>query len=120
MRIGLAKYSLVTSAECFYLTREYNGNPMPTTVDIKSAALSAPTLVHQAIHENSIFWKWRRYGFGLYDCILEDIDYRLTMFRIPNWNIALPLTLLTIWLLLSKQKRRSSIVADRPILIAKN
>ena len=112
VRVGLSKYSVVTTPESFYLTREYNGNPMRTTVDIKSVALSAPTLVHQAIHENSIFWKWRRFGFGLYDCTLEDIDYRLTLFRVPYRSIALSLTVLTIWLLLSKQKRRNPTRVD--------
>ena len=43
-------------------------------------------------------WKWREFRIG----VLVYARYRLAYIQVPCWAIVIPLTLLSVWLLLSK------------------
>lgn len=111
-QLGLNKFSVVTSRNTFYFLREYNGNSAADVVELKSASYAGPTLLHSAIHNNSIFWKWRWAGFGYYHCAFEDLDYALTVIPMPYWTTAITLALLSGWLLLGKPRKKPGTATD--------
>lgn len=60
-------------------------------------------------------WHWRWYGFtnGQFR-FSGPYEFQLARWTIPYWSIVIPLTLLSVYLLLSKSKQPNSSTASQP------
>ena len=50
-------------------------------------------------------WRWRIFGFDCGVCFNSDGDFRFAFCLIPYWSVTIPLTLISLRLLLSKPRQ---------------
>ena len=53
--------------------------------------------------DDLVDWRWEGYGFR--SGVIDEYDGKSTFQAIPYWSIVIPLTLISLWLLLSKRPK---------------
>lgn len=72
--------------------------------------LRVPTSV-SLFNQQTYEWYWHYGGFGVYES--SELQSAGRFFTIPYWSLVLPLTALSAWLLLSKQRQPKAIEQPR-------
>ena len=70
-----------------------------TTADIET---TLDEIIHAKVG-NPYSWKFRFWGIEYGHLDVRGMSLRVTVWKLPFWSIVIPLTLLSAWLLLSKQ-----------------
>ena len=95
---------------------ETTGTDANQTIDLGSSFPTWQTQTSLPDSEDShLKWRWRTCGFGICDSEKREEGSRSTCLFIPYWSIAIPLTLVSIFLILIKPRKSTSNKIAEPI-----
>lgn len=104
------EYTLFSSSGLFGMTDSYERLPVQRQhwpmFDSSTKRLFAPAV----FADTRLTWHWKRWGFGCVEYLgFRSNGCRFVHWFFPYWSVVIPLTLLSVWMLLSKPPTKSGV-----------